>query len=96
MMGRGPVRPGTIEKARNPRKALMRLALYLRPYAATLSIVFLFVLAYILLGLLEPYLIGVAIDDFISTKQATGLARTSIFLLVVFLFDNGFQAIIHF
>jgi len=93
MMGRGPVRPGTIEKAHDPRKALVRLALYLRPYAATLSIVFLFVFAYILLGLLEPYLIGVAIDDFISTKQAAGLARTSIFLLVVFLFDNGFQAI---
>ena len=92
-MGRGPIRPGTIEKARDPRKALVRLALYLRPYAGTLSIVFVFVLGYILLGLLEPYLIGVAIDDFISTKQAAGLARISILLLVVFLFDNGFQAI---
>ena len=59
----------------------------------TLSIVFVFVLGYILLGLIEPYLIGVAIDDFISTKQAAGLARTSIVLLIVFLFDNGFQAI---
>ena len=77
MMGRGPVRPGTIEKARDPRKALVRLALYLRPYAATLSIVFLFVLAYILLGLLEPYLIGVAIDDFIGTKQIAGLTRSA-------------------
>jgi len=93
MMGRGPVRPSTIEKARDPRKALIRLALYLRPYAPTLVTVFVFVLVYILLGLLEPYLIGVAIDDFISTKQAAGLARTSILLLVVFLFDNGFQAI---
>lgn len=93
VMGRGPVRPGTIEKARDPRKALVRLALYLRPYGTTLSIVFVFVLGYILLGLLEPYLIGVAIDNFISTKQAAGLARTSILLLVVFLFDNGFQAI---
>jgi ATP-binding cassette subfamily B multidrug efflux pump len=52
-----------------------------------------FVLAYILLELLEPYLIGVAIDNYISTKQAAGLARISILLLVVFLFDNGFQAI---
>ncbi|MFL7867294.1 MAG: ABC transporter ATP-binding protein, partial [Anaerolineales bacterium] len=93
MMGRGSVRPSTIEKARDPRKALVRLALYLRPYTLTLSIVFVFVLAYILLGLLEPYLIGVAIDDFISTKQVAGLARTSILLLVIFLFDNGFQAI---
>jgi len=92
-MGRGPMRPGTIEKARNPRKALVRLALYLRPYSVTLLIVFVFVLAYILLGLLEPYLIGVAIDNYISTKLTAGLARTSILLLVVFLFDNGFQAI---
>jgi ATP-binding cassette subfamily B multidrug efflux pump len=93
VMGRGPVRPGRIEKARDPRKALVRLVTYLRPYTMTLSIVFVFVLGYILLGLLEPYLIGVAIDDFISTKQIAGLAHISILLLVIFLFDNGFQAI---
>jgi len=93
MMGRGPVRPGTIEKARDPGKALARLVNYLRPYTRSLSVVFIFVLGYILLGLLEPYLIGIAIDDFISTKQVNGLVRTSILLLVVFLFDNGFQAI---
>jgi ATP-binding cassette subfamily B multidrug efflux pump len=93
VMGRGPVRPNKIEKARDPRLALQRLVHYLRPYTLTLSIVFVFVLAYILLGLFEPYLIGVAIDNYISTKQAAGLARTSILLLVVFLFDNGFQAI---
>ena len=33
MTGRGPVRPSMIEKAHDPRKALVRLALYLRPYA---------------------------------------------------------------
>jgi ATP-binding cassette subfamily B multidrug efflux pump len=93
VMGRGPVRPNKIEKARDPRRALQRLVNYLRPYTVTLLIVFVFVLAYILLELLEPYLIGVAIDNFISTKQAAGLARISILLLVVFLFDNGFQAI---
>ena len=92
-LGRGPMRPGKIEKARDPRRALLRLTLYLRPYVMTMSIVFVFVLAYILLGLLEPYLIGVAIDSYISTKLVTGLVRTSILLLVVFLFDNGFQAI---
>ena len=93
MLGRGPVRPGTIEKARDPRKALVRLANYLRPYTRSMILVFVFVLGYILLGLLEPYLIGVAIDDYISTGQVHGLVRTSILLLVVFLFDNGFQAI---
>jgi ATP-binding cassette subfamily B multidrug efflux pump len=93
VMGRGPVRPNKIEKARDPRRALQRLVNYLRPYTVTLLIVLVFVLAYILLELLEPYLIGVAIDNYISTKQAAGLARISILLLVVFLFDNGFQAI---
>jgi ATP-binding cassette subfamily B multidrug efflux pump len=93
VMGRGPVRPNKIEKARDPRRALQRLVNYLRPYTVTLLIVLAFVLAYILLELLEPYLIGVAIDNYISTKQAAGLARISILLLVVFLFDNGFQAI---
>jgi ATP-binding cassette subfamily B multidrug efflux pump len=93
VMGRGPVRPNKIEKARDPRRALQRLVNYLRPYTVTLLIVLVFVLAYILLELLEPYLIGVAIDNYISTKQAAGLARISILLLVIFLFDNGFQAI---
>jgi ATP-binding cassette subfamily B protein len=92
-MGRGSARPGRIEKARNPRQALVRLALYLRPYTLTIIIVLVFVLAYILLELWEPYLIGVAIDRYISAKQAAGLVHISILLLIVFLFDNGFQAI---
>ena len=61
-LGRGGMRPGKIEKAGNPRRALVRLALYLSPYKATLASVLVFVLAYILLGLLEPYLLGRAID----------------------------------
>ena len=62
-MGRGPMQPGKIEKAGDARQALVRLALYLRPYMTTLVLVMVFVLAYILLGLLEPYLIGRAIDQ---------------------------------
>jgi ATP-binding cassette, subfamily B, multidrug efflux pump len=92
-MSRGPMRPGRIEKPRAPRQALLRLTYYLRPYAVTLSFVFVFVLAYILLGLLEPYLIGAAIDKYIGSKQIAGLVRTAILLLVVFLLDNGFQAV---
>src|SRR5512139_2978086 len=91
-MGRGGMRPGRIEKANNPRRALVRLVLYLRPYAYTLLVVFVFVLGYILLGLLEPYLIGRAIDDYISVKQVSGLAKASLFLLTVYIFDNAFQA----
>ncbi len=92
-LGRGPMRPGKIEKAGNPRRALTRLALYLSPYKAALAFVLACVLIYILLGLLEPYLIGRAIDKYISTRQINGLAQLAILLLLAYLFDNTFQAI---
>jgi ATP-binding cassette subfamily B multidrug efflux pump len=91
-LARGAMRPGKIEKASNPRRALTRLAMYLSPYRAALVLVLAFVLVYILLGLLEPYLIGRAIDRYISTRQINGLSRLAILLLIVYLFDNGFQA----
>ena len=91
-MGRGGMRPGKIEKAGDPRRALTRLAMYLSPYKTTLALVLSFVLAYILLGLLEPYLIGRAIDQFISTRQINGLSILALLLLTAYLFDNGYQA----
>src|SRR6266498_3558693 len=91
-LGRGVMRPGKIEKAGDPRRVLTRLAMYLSPYKSTLAVVMVFVLIYILLGLLEPYLIGRAIDRYISTRQINGLSGLAILLLVVYLFDNGFQA----
>ncbi len=91
-MGRGPMQPGKIEKAGDARQALLRLALYLRPYMTTLVLVMVFVFAYILLGMLEPYLIGRAIDQYISTRQIDGLAQLALLLLAAYVFDNGFQA----
>ena len=32
MLGRGPMQPGKIEKAKDTRRALTRLTLYLSPY----------------------------------------------------------------
>jgi len=92
-MGRGHMHPGTIEQAADPRRALGRLASYLRPYKAPLIVVLVFVFFYILLGLLEPYLLGRAIDRFISTREISGLAPLALVLLTAYLFDNGFQAI---
>src|SRR5262245_36741081 len=92
MIGRGGMLPGKIEKAHDSRRALTRLALYLSPYKFALVFVLVMVVIYILLGLLEPYLIGRAIDQFISTKQLNGLAPLAITLLVAYLFDNAFQA----
>lgn len=91
-MGRGGMIPGRIEKAGDPRRALTRLAMYLSPYKATLILVLTFVLAYISLGLLEPYLIGRAIDEYISVRRLDGLSGLALLLLAAYLFDNVFQA----
>ncbi len=90
--GRGPMHLGKIEQARDTRRALARLAAYLSPYKFALVLVLVLVLVYISLGLLEPYLIGRAIDQYISTKQVAGLAPLAITLLIAYIFDNAFQA----
>ena len=92
-LGRGHMRPGTIEQAQHPRQALFRLAMYLRPYKAGLSLVLLCVLVYILLQLLAPYLLGRAIDQFISTRQIAGLSTLALVLLGAYVFNSVFQAI---
>jgi ATP-binding cassette subfamily B protein len=92
MLGRGAMQPGKIEKAHDSRRALARLASYLSPYRFALALVLGMVLIYILLGLLEPYLIGRAIDQFISTKRLEGLSQLAILLLIAYLLDNVFQA----
>ncbi|MBP1693195.1 MAG: transporter related protein, partial [Chloroflexi bacterium] len=93
MMGRGGGRPSKIETARNPRQALLRLLPYLKPYRAKMLLVLGFVLIYTVLDIIGPYLMGVAIDRFISTKLTAGLALLCFWMLVVYLFDNLFQAI---
>jgi ATP-binding cassette subfamily B multidrug efflux pump len=91
-IGRGPSRPGKIEKAKDARQALLRFLPYLRPYIGAIGIVFLFVLVYTFLYLLGPYLMGVAIDRFIINKDAAGLARIALLMLGVYLLSSAFQA----
>ncbi len=88
MMRGGPGRPGKIEKARNPRRALTRLLPYLNPFTYTLIVVFLFILVSTALGLVGPYLMGQAIDKFIAVKRISGLATVAIWMLVVFILGN--------
>ena len=90
---RRPADPGKIEKARDPRNALTRLLPYLKPYKPVLIFVLGLVLLYTVLGLIGPYLMGVAIDKFIATKNAAGLVKISVAMLVVYLLNNLFQAI---
>jgi ATP-binding cassette subfamily B multidrug efflux pump len=89
----GAGRIGKIEKARNPRNAAVRLLRYLSPFRPRLTVVFIAVIAYTLLGLAGPYLMGVAIDRFIANKQLAGLATTAGLMLAVYLLSNLFQII---
>jgi ATP-binding cassette subfamily B protein len=90
--GRGPGNPGVIEKAENPQRALQQLIPYLRPYTSRLILVSVFVLVYTILGLFGPYLMGIAIDNFIATQDIPGTIRIAVLMLVIYLFDAGFQA----
>jgi ATP-binding cassette subfamily B multidrug efflux pump len=92
MQNRGPGRPGTIEKAQNPRLALGRLVMYLWPHKLALELVMAFVVIYTLLGLIGPYLMGVAIDKFIADKDGVGLARIALLMLAAYVLNNLFQA----
>ena len=90
---RRPADPGKIEKARDPRNALTRLLPYLTPFKLVLMLVLVFVFIYTILGLIGPYLMGVAIDKFIATKNVDGLLKISLWMLIVYLLTNLFQAI---
>jgi len=93
MQPRRPAGVGRIEKAKDPRSALVRLLPYLRPFKLGLIGVFSFVLIYTFLGLIGPYLMGVAIDRFISTKQIPGLMSIAIWMLVIYVLYNLFQGV---
>ncbi|MBI9045276.1 MAG: ABC transporter ATP-binding protein [Anaerolineaceae bacterium] len=90
--GGGPGQIRKIEKPKDTRKAIMRLLPYLKPYNSSLIIVFIFVLIYSVLNLLGPYLLGIAIDDFIAVQKINGLLQIALWMLFVYLLSFGFQA----
>lgn len=93
LQSRGPGRPGKIEKARDPRGTAQRLLPYLTRFKLGVALVLTFVLIYTILGLIGPYLMGLAIDRFIVTKQVAGLAQVALWMLLVYILNNLFQAI---
>lgn len=82
---RGHMGGTTIEKARNTRGALRRLLSYLKPFYLQLGIVVVLVVTGTLLSLIGPYLVGVAIDQFIVTGNVEGLLRISLLMLGTYL-----------
>ncbi len=89
----GPASPGRIEKARNPAETLKRLAGYFSSFRMQLFSVFLLIIVYTLLGLAGPYLMGVAIDRFIASKDLAGLSSISLLMLAAYAFSNFFQLV---
>jgi ATP-binding cassette subfamily B protein len=85
--------PGKIEKAHDPRRALIRLVPYLGPYKASLSVVLVLVLLSTGFGLVGPYLMGRAIDGYIATKDSVGLAIIAGWMLVILLLGNLVDAV---
>jgi ATP-binding cassette subfamily B multidrug efflux pump len=65
-----------------------RIAKYLAIHKGILILVLTMVLLSSILGLLGPYLIGMAIDDFIVTKAAKGLWILLVELGIVYLFQS--------
>ena len=90
---RHPTAFGRIEKAQDARHALTRLLPYLMAYRTTLGLVFVCVILYTLLGLAGPYLLGVAIDQYIIPKQVDRLPGIALIMLAVYLLNNFFQAV---
>jgi ATP-binding cassette subfamily B multidrug efflux pump len=88
-----PTHIGKIEKARDPRSALGRLVPYLKPFRSSIRWVLLLVICYSFLGLIGPYLMGVAIDHLLHAGDIAFLARVALAMLATYLSYNLLQGI---
>lgn len=86
---RGKIGHGSeIVKPRNPRKVMLRLWQYLRPYKAPLFLVVFSSLLTTATSLTGPYLIGVAIDTAIRTADVKALVRITLLMTGLYLFNT--------
>jgi ATP-binding cassette subfamily B protein len=88
---RGPGAIGRIEKAKDARTSLKRLAVYLKPHTPALIFVFVLVIVYTALGLVAPYLMGVAIDRYLKLKDISGLLRIVLIMFATYALSAGGQ-----
>jgi ATP-binding cassette subfamily B protein len=77
------------EKAKGARRTLKRLGGYLRRQAWLLALVGLLVLVSAATDLLGPYLMGRAIDRFITTGDLAGLSRMLVLMALVYAVSAG-------
>lgn len=96
--GPGPARPGglghgpgrgpffaPVQKPENTKGTLRRLWAYLRAQKGVLLLVFLLVAASSVLNLVNPYLMGRAVDRYILPRDFQGLLRISLLMLGLYL-----------
>ena len=67
------------------RRVVRRMLAYLRPYRGKMTLALLLVVITSLLALSIPYLIGVAIDNYIAVGDLPGLTRISLLIAAVYL-----------
>jgi ATP-binding cassette subfamily B protein len=84
---------GGVARAQDPRGTLRRLAVYFTEHRAGLVVVAACIVVYTALALAGPYLMGVAIDRFIATRDPSGLGPIAALMLGAFLLSNAFQVI---
>ncbi len=88
----GPRRPsfeGPVVRARDTQGALLRLWHYLERQRWALVIVTALVTLTTALSLLGPYLMGVAIDQYIAKADRAGLARIVALMMVTYVAQSG-------
>ena len=76
------------KRAQNISATLKRIWDYLAKEKVKLLIVVCMVIISAVLSLLGPYMVGMAIDDYIAQKQLTGLGLLLIILVVVYLLNS--------
>lgn len=73
------------KRPKNTWQTIQRITTYLLKDKWQLLLVIIMIIASASLGLLGPYLIGMAIDDYIVTKQSAGLLTLIIWLVLIFI-----------
>ncbi|MDY7046407.1 ABC transporter ATP-binding protein [Virgibacillus sp. M23] len=76
------------KKAKDTAGTIKRIWAYLAREKVKLTLIILMVIASSNLSLLGPYMIGMAVDDFIVTKESAGLAALLIWLVFIYLFHS--------
>ena len=71
---------------------MRRLLGYLRPYRRLVAGALGALIGGSALQLAQPYLLKIAIDRYIGARDALGLGRIALWMLVAYLLDNAFQA----